>query len=39
MKPIEQADFLEMRWMPFVFGLIILMTLHYRRLRRDEQRG
>ena len=27
MKPIEQADFLEMRWMPFVFGLIILMTL------------
>ena len=27
MKPIEQSDFLEMRWMPFVFGLIILMTL------------
>jgi len=27
MKPILQADFLEMRWMPFVFGLIILMTL------------
>jgi copper chaperone NosL len=27
MKAIEQADFLEMRWMPFVFGLIILMTL------------
>jgi len=27
MKPIEPADFLEMRWMPFVFGLIILMTL------------
>jgi hypothetical protein len=27
MKPIEQADFLEMRWMPFVFGLIILMSL------------
>ena len=27
MKPIEQADFLEMRWMPFVFGLIIFMTL------------
>jgi copper chaperone NosL len=27
MKPIEEADFLEMRWMPFVFGLIILMTL------------
>ena len=27
MKPIQQADFLEMRWMPFVFGLIILMTL------------
>ena len=27
MKPIEQADFLEMRWMPFVFGLIILMIL------------
>lgn len=27
MKQIEQADFMEMRWMPFVFGLIILMTL------------
>jgi hypothetical protein len=27
MKPIQQADFLEMRWMPFVFGLIILMIL------------
>ena len=27
MKPIEQSDFLEMRWMPFVFGLIILMIL------------
>lgn len=27
MKPIEEADFLEMSWMPFVFGLIILMTL------------
>src|SRR4051812_30269872 len=27
MKKIEQADFMEMRWMPFVFGLIILMTL------------
>jgi hypothetical protein len=27
MKPIHEADFMEMRWMPFVFGLIILMTL------------
>lgn len=27
MKQIEQADFMEMRWMPFVFGLIILLTL------------
>jgi copper chaperone NosL len=27
MKPIQEADFMEMRWMPFVFGLIILMTL------------
>ncbi len=27
MKPIQQADFLEMIWMPFVFGLIILMLL------------
>lgn len=27
MKPIEQADFLEMRWIPFVFGLIILLIL------------
>lgn len=26
MKPIQQVDFLEMLWMPFVFGLIILMT-------------
>jgi hypothetical protein len=27
MAPIVQADFLEMRWMPFVFGLIALMIL------------
>lgn len=27
MKPIEQADFMEMRWMPFVFGLIVLLIL------------
>ena len=27
MASIVQADFLEMRWMPFVFGLIILMIL------------
>jgi hypothetical protein len=27
MAPIVQADFLEMRWMPFVFGLIMLMIL------------
>lgn len=27
MKSIQQADFLEMRWMPFVFGLIILLIL------------
>ena len=27
MKPIQQADFLEMLWMPFVFGLIILLIL------------
>jgi len=27
MKPIEQADFMEMRWMPFVFGLIVLLLL------------
>jgi hypothetical protein len=27
MKTLEEADFLEMRWMPFVFGLITLMTL------------
>jgi copper chaperone NosL len=27
MKPIQQADFLEMRWIPFVFGLIILLIL------------
>lgn len=27
MKPIQQADFLEMIWMPFVFGLIILWIL------------
>src|SRR3954470_18599719 len=27
MKPIQQADFMEMRWMPFVFGIIILMIL------------
>src|SRR5438477_9962306 len=27
MKPLQAADFMEMRWMPFVLGLIILMTL------------
>jgi hypothetical protein len=27
MKPIQAADFMEMRWMPFVFGLIILLIL------------
>ena len=27
MKPLQAADFMEMRWMPFVFGLIILLTL------------
>ena len=27
MAPIVQADFLEMRWMPFIFGLITLMIL------------
>jgi hypothetical protein len=27
MKPIQQADFLEMIWMPFVFGLIVLLIL------------
>jgi copper chaperone NosL len=27
MAPILQADFLEMRWMPFIFGLITLLIL------------
>lgn len=27
MKPLQQADFFEMQWMPFVFGLIILLLL------------
>lgn len=27
MRSIQAADFMEMRWMPFVFGLIILFTL------------
>jgi copper chaperone NosL len=27
MRPLQQADFLEMIWMPFVFGFIILMLL------------
>ena len=27
MKPLQQADFLEMIWMPFVFGFIILLLL------------
>jgi hypothetical protein len=27
MKPIDSADFMEMRWMPFAFGLIILLIL------------
>lgn len=27
MHPLQQADFFEMQWMPFVFGLIILLLL------------
>src|SRR5262245_21002302 len=27
MKPLHEADFMEMRFIPFVFGLIILLTL------------
>ena len=27
MKPIKEADFVEMRWMPFALGLFILLTL------------
>jgi len=27
MRPLHQADFLEMIWMPFVFGFIILLLL------------
>lgn len=27
MKPLQKADFFEMQWMPFVFGLIILLLL------------
>lgn len=27
MKPLEQADFLEMQWMPFAFGLFLLLIL------------
>src|SRR6188472_3509911 len=27
MKPIEAADFIEMNWIPFVFGVIILLVL------------
>ena len=27
MKPIKQADFHEMKWMPFVFGLIMILIL------------
>lgn len=27
MKPLAQADFLEMQWMPFAFGLLLLLIL------------
>jgi len=27
MKPLHKADFFEMQWMPFVFGIIILLLL------------
>jgi copper chaperone NosL len=27
MKPIQQADFVEMTWIPFVLGLFIILTL------------
>ena len=39
MAPIVQADFLEMRWMPFVFGLIILMILRSVVFGADGQPG
>ena len=27
MRPLAQADFVEMRWLPFAFGVFILLTL------------
>ena len=39
MAPILQADFLEMRWMPFIFGLIIADDPPLGRFRPDGQRG
>src|SRR5690606_28286652 len=27
MKPLEQADFIEMRWVPFALGVFILLAL------------
>ncbi len=27
MKPIEEADFVEMRWMPFALGMFVLLAL------------
>src|SRR4051812_13085403 len=27
MKPIQAADFIEMNWIPFVFGVIVLLVL------------
>lgn len=27
MKPLEQADFVEMTWLPFVFGIFVILAL------------
>ena len=34
MRPLEKANFLEMQWMPFVFGLFVLLLLRAAALGR-----
>ena len=36
MKPLQQADFFEMKFMPFVLGGFVIFTLRAGRVRHDE---
>ena len=39
MKPIEAADFIEMRWVPFALGVFVLLALFLPREERTAARA